>query len=80
LTVWLGDRLYRSYVYVIDEPKLVTPGGKLSDWEKSNIELFQITSASVAYNTTEQVASIRFGERVWRRARARASYGIKRGT
>jgi len=55
LTVWLGDRLYRSYVYVIDEPKLVTPGGKLSDWEKSNIELFQIASASVAYITTEQV-------------------------
>jgi hypothetical protein len=40
ITVWLGDRLYRSYVYVIDEPKLVTPGGKLSDWEKSNLELF----------------------------------------
>jgi 2-alkenal reductase len=33
----------------------VTPGGQLSDWEKSNIELFQIASASVAYITTEQV-------------------------
>jgi S1-C subfamily serine protease len=55
VTVWLGDRLYRSYVYVADEPKLVTPGGKLSDWEKSNIELFQAAGASVAYITTEQV-------------------------
>jgi hypothetical protein len=27
LTVWLGERLYRSYVSVVDEPKLVTPGG-----------------------------------------------------
>jgi 2-alkenal reductase len=55
LTVWLGDHLYRSYVYVIDEPKLVTPDGRLSDWEKSNIELFQVASASVAYITTAQV-------------------------
>jgi 2-alkenal reductase len=55
LTVWLGDRLYRSYVYVVDEPKLVTPEGKLSDWERSNIELFRAAGASVAYITTEQV-------------------------
>jgi 2-alkenal reductase len=54
-TVWLGDRLYRSYVYVADEPKLVAMEGKLSDWEKSNIELFQAASPSVAYITTEQV-------------------------
>jgi len=53
-TVWLGDRLYRSYVYVADEPKLVAMEGKLSDWEKSNIELFQAASPSVAYITTEQ--------------------------
>ena len=31
VTVWLGDRLYRSYVYVADEPKLVVPEGKLSE-------------------------------------------------
>jgi 2-alkenal reductase len=55
MTVWLGDRLYRSYVHVADEPKLVTPAGKLSDWESSNIELFQAAGASVAYITTEQV-------------------------
>jgi hypothetical protein len=29
MTVWLGDRLYRSYVHVADEPKLVTPAGNL---------------------------------------------------
>jgi 2-alkenal reductase len=55
LTVWLGERLYRSYVDVVDAPKLVTPGGKLSDWEKSNIELFRVAGAAVAYITTEQV-------------------------
>jgi len=53
-TLWLGDRLYRGYVYVADEPKLVAMEGKLSDWEKSNIELFQAASPSVAYITTEQ--------------------------
>jgi 2-alkenal reductase len=55
VTVWLGDRLYRRYVYVADEPRLVAPEGKLSDWEKSNIELFRAAGASVAYITTEQV-------------------------
>lgn len=55
VTVWLGDRLYRSYVYVADEPKLVAMEGKLSDWEKSNIELFRAAGPSVAYITTEQV-------------------------
>jgi 2-alkenal reductase len=54
VTVWLGDRLYHSYVYVVDEPKLVLPEGKLSDWEKSNIELFQAAGGSVAYITMKQ--------------------------
>jgi 2-alkenal reductase len=54
-TAWLGDRLYRSYFYVVDQPKLVVPAGKLSDWEKSNIDLFEVAAASVAYITTEQV-------------------------
>jgi 2-alkenal reductase len=53
--VWLGERVYRSYVFVADEPKLVAMEGKLSDWEKSNIELFHAAAASVAYITTEQV-------------------------
>jgi 2-alkenal reductase len=55
LTVWLDERLYRSYVSVVDEPKLITPGGTLSDWEKSNIELFRVAGAAVAYLTTGQV-------------------------
>jgi hypothetical protein len=55
MTVWLGDRLYRSCVSVIDAPEPLTPEGTLSDWEKSNIELFQVVSASVAYLTTAQV-------------------------
>ena len=59
-TIWLGDRLYRNYVYVVDEPKLVAMEGKLSDWEKSNIELFSQASASVAYITTEQMRFVPF--------------------
>jgi 2-alkenal reductase len=55
LTIWIGDRLYRSYAYVIDEPKPVAVQGRLSDWEKSNIELFHAAGASVAYITTEQL-------------------------
>jgi 2-alkenal reductase len=55
LTVWLDERLYRSDVSVVDEPKLITPGGTLSDWEKSNIELFRVAGAAVAYITTGQV-------------------------
>jgi 2-alkenal reductase len=55
VTVWLGDRLSRSYVYVADEPRLVAPEGQFSDWEKRNIELFRAASASVAYITTAQV-------------------------
>ena len=55
LTVWLGDRLYRSYAYVVDEPKPVAMQGKLAEWEKSNIELFQAAGPSVAYITTEQM-------------------------
>ena len=54
-TIWLGDRIYRGYVYVADEPRLVALEGKLSDWEKSNIELFHAAGPSVAYITTEQV-------------------------
>jgi 2-alkenal reductase len=55
LTVWLGDRLYRSYAYVVDEPKPIAMQGKLAEWEKSNIELFQAAGPSVAYITTEQL-------------------------
>jgi hypothetical protein len=55
VTVWLGDRLYRRYVDVADEPKRVTPAGTLSDWESSTIALFRAAGASVAYITTEQV-------------------------
>jgi 2-alkenal reductase len=54
-TIWLGDRLYRNYFYVAEQPRLVAMEGKLSDWEKSNIELFQAAAPSVAYITTEQV-------------------------
>lgn len=54
-TLWLGERFYRNYLWTAAPAPAVVGEGKLSDWEKSNIELFQATSPSVAYITTEQV-------------------------
>jgi 2-alkenal reductase len=55
VTAWLGERFYRIYVFTADEPRPVVPEGRLSDWEKSNIELFRAASPSVAYITTQQL-------------------------
>jgi 2-alkenal reductase len=55
VTVWLAERFYRSYLWTAEPPAVVTVEGKLADWEKSNIELFQAAAPSVAYITTEQV-------------------------
>ena len=55
LTLWLGERIYRNYVWKADPPRVVTVAGKLSDWEKSNIELFLAASPSVVSITTEQM-------------------------
>jgi 2-alkenal reductase len=55
VTAWLGERFYRNYLWTAEPPAVVTVEGKLSDWEKSNIELFQAAAPSVAYITTEQV-------------------------
>jgi 2-alkenal reductase len=54
-TLWLGERFYRGYVFTADEPRLVAPEGRLSEWEKSTIELFGTAAPSVAYITTEQL-------------------------
>ncbi len=54
-TFWLGERIYRQYVFTADEARTVTPAGKLSDWEKSTVELFRKASPSVAYITTEKL-------------------------
>jgi len=58
--LWLGGRLFAPAPTDQGPPPsqpasqpLVTPEGKLSDWEKSNAELFRLTSPSVAYITTE---------------------------
>jgi 2-alkenal reductase len=55
LTIWLGERLYRNYVWKTDPPHIVNAAGKLSDWEKSNIELFLAAAPSVVSITTEQL-------------------------
>ena len=55
VTLWLGERLYRNYFWRAAPPPIVTVEGKLSDWEKSNISLFEAAAPSVAYITTEQV-------------------------
>ena len=54
VTVWVADRIYRGYAFTVDEPKPVVPEGRLSDLEKSTIELFRAASPSVASITTEQ--------------------------
>jgi len=53
--VWQGERIYRDRVLTVDEPRPVLAEGRLSDWEKSNVELFRAAAPSVAYITTEQV-------------------------
>jgi 2-alkenal reductase len=55
VTAWLAERFYRNYLWTAAPPAVVSVEGKLSDWEKSNIELFQGAAPSVAYITTEQV-------------------------
>ena len=55
LTVWVGERFYRLYFWKPEAPRIVTPAGKLSDWEKSTIELFLAASPSVVSITTEQL-------------------------
>src|SRR5690349_15464656 len=55
LTLWLGERFYRSYVPKAEVPPVVTTAGKLSDWEKSNIQLFVAAAPSVVSITTEQL-------------------------
>ena len=55
LTLWLGERYYRNYVWQAEPPRPISVSGKLSDWEKSNIELFLAASPSVVSITTEQM-------------------------
>jgi 2-alkenal reductase len=55
LTLWLGERFYRNYLWQAEPPRPVSASGKLSDWEKSNIELFLAAAPSVVSITTEQL-------------------------
>src|SRR5436190_21945630 len=54
-TLWLGERFYRNYLWQDEAPPVVTTSGKLADWEKSNISLFEAAAPSVVSITTEQV-------------------------
>jgi S1-C subfamily serine protease len=54
-SLWVGERLYRDYALSADEPRMVATEGRLSDWEKSTIELFRTAAPSVAYITTERL-------------------------
>jgi 2-alkenal reductase len=54
-TLWLGERFYRNYLWQVDPPAPISVSGKLSDWEKSNIELFLAAAPSVVSVTTEQM-------------------------
>src|SRR6476619_3060100 len=55
LTFWVGERFYRNYLWKAQAPHIVSTAGKLSEWEKSNIELFLAASPSVVSITTEQL-------------------------
>src|SRR5687767_13827698 len=55
LALWLGERFYRNYLWKAEAPRVVSVAGKLSDWEKSNIELFLAAAPSVVSITTEQL-------------------------
>ncbi|HEY0336722.1 MAG TPA: trypsin-like peptidase domain-containing protein [Burkholderiales bacterium] len=55
LTVWLGERFYRNYLWTGAPSQAISLDGKLSDWEKSNIELFRAAAPSVASITVEQL-------------------------
>lgn len=55
LTLWLGERLYRNSLWQAEPPGAISASGKLSDWEKSNIELFVAAAPSVVAVTTEQL-------------------------
>jgi 2-alkenal reductase len=50
--LWLGGRLFAPPAPAGPSEQVVAQG-KLSDWEKSNAELFRSTAPSVAYITTE---------------------------
>jgi 2-alkenal reductase len=53
--LWLAERFYRNYLRTAAPPQPVALTAKLSDWEKSNIELFRSAAPSVASITTEQM-------------------------
>ena len=55
LTLWLGERFYRNYLWQAEAPQAVTAAGRLSEWEKSNIDLFAAAAPSVVSITTEQL-------------------------
>ena len=54
-TAWLGERFYRNYLWQPEGAVAITPAGRLSDWERGNIDLFRAASPSVASITTEQL-------------------------
>ena len=58
IAFWLGARYFpqgssQPVATGVGLPAPVIPDGKLSDWEKSNVALFQATAPSVAYITTQ---------------------------
>ena len=55
ITLWLGERFYRNYLWTAAPQPLIPLDAKLSELEKSNIELFRAAAPSVASITTEQV-------------------------
>jgi 2-alkenal reductase len=55
VTLWLGERFYRNYLWTAAPVVAPVGAGKLGDWEKANIGLFAAASPSVVSITTEQL-------------------------
>ena len=55
VSLWLGERFYRNYLWTADPVVTPVPAGKLADWEKANIGLFAAAAPSVVSITTEQL-------------------------
>jgi 2-alkenal reductase len=54
-TLYVGERVYRTYTWVEYEPRPILAAGRMSDWERTNIEIFQAAAPSVVSITTEQL-------------------------
>ena len=64
VTLWLGERFYRNYLWTASPVVAPVAAGKLAEWEKANIGLFVAAAPSVVSITTEQLRMAPMGAEV----------------